>query len=404
MRAEKLSKILGSPGYAEGMRCSVRVLSILLLLFLGAALLLEGVRLPQSEEAGLEEFAAAGLMRDAVNELKAMRGELGVKIDPVLDPNMTGMIGWDYSDITTTVGSLPAKRTSCNPAFAALLTRLLKEAGCREGDLVVLSLTGSFPALNVAALSACKALGLEARFVSSVGSSTYGANIPGFSWLDMEKRLYERGIFPYYATAVSYGGVVETGGGIDGTGLDLAQQAVLRHGARLLAEGDYQDVERATLERKGILDAKGRPSCYVNVGGGLTALGWVAESSRLDNGLLREVPVTDDPARGLVFRYAEEGVPVIHMLNIERLANRYALPVDPVPLPDPASALRTGAFYARYFLLSGVLAIWAISTLILLRKEGGAGAAKKATLRSWTTEGVSAGCVRKFLRSVFLDE
>lgn len=372
------SGFLEPPEYARSPRCSLRRLALLLVFSVLAALLVEGAYLPSQRDAAEDELKAARLMEKATASLRAYRESLGIPLDPLLDPNQTGLIGLDYSDLTTTVGSLPAKRTACNPAFAALMARMLKEAGCEEGDTVVLTLTGSFPALNIAALSACSALGLEARFISSIGASTYGANIPGFAWLDMERYLYQNGIFPYYATAVAFGGVVETGGGIDGTGIALAEASVAAHGAPFLEEGDYQDVVRSTLRRKEILDAGGKPACYVNVGGGLTALGWVAESARLDNGLLRGVPQTADPARGLVFRYMEEGVPVIHMLNIERLAARYALPVDPIPLPDADSAVQADAFMGRYLLRALVLCLWAALALALLyggrragRKGGG---------------------------------
>lgn len=371
-----LSGLLAPPEYARKPRCSFRRLALLLVLSLLAVLLVEGLHLPAEREAGQEELEAARLMQRATASLYTWRESLGIPLDPLLDPNRTGLIGLDYSDLTTTVGSLQAKRTASNPAFAALLARLLKEAGCKEGDTVVLTLTGSFPSLNIAALSACSALGLKARFISSIGASTYGANIPGFTWLDMERHLYATGIFPYYATAIAFGGVVETGGGIDGTGIPLAEEAVGRHGSPFLEEGDYQDVVRSTLQRKAILDAGGRPACYVNVGGGLTALGWVAESARLDNGLLRDVPQTGDPARGLVFRYMEEGVPVIHLLNIERLADRYALPVDPIPLPEADSAAQANAVLGRYFTRALVLCLWAALALALLfRERGGKGGA-----------------------------
>lgn len=361
------------PEYARSPRCSLQRLALLMSFSVLAALLVEGAYLPAQKEVVQDELEAARLMENAMASLRAYRESLGIPLDPLLDPNQTGLIGLDYSDLTTTVGSLPAKRTACNPAFAALLARMLKEAGCKEGDKVVLTLTGSFPALNIAALSACSALGLEARFISSIGASTYGANIPGFTWLEMERHLYRNGIFPYYATAVAFGGVVETGGGIGGTGIALAQAAVDAHGAPFLEEGDYRDVVRSTLRRKDILNANGKPVCYVNVGGGLTALGWVAESARLDNGLLRGVPQTADPARGLVFRYMEEGVPVVHLLNIERLAARYALPVDPIPLPTADSAAQAGAFMDRYLLRVLVLCLWAALALALLfsgRKAG----------------------------------
>ena len=365
----RLAAFLAPPGHNSAPRGSLRRIALLLASALLAALLAERSHLPEERETGQDELRAARLMQKAMLVLRAYRADLGIPLDALIDPNLTGLIGLDYSDLTTTEGSLQAKRTACNPAFAALMVRLLKEAGCRQGDTVALTLTGSFPALNIAALSACLALGLEARFISSVGASTYGANIPGFTWLDMERHLYEQGVFPYYASAVAFGGVAETGGGIDGTGIALAQESAGRHGAPFLLEGDYRDVVSSALRRKAILESGGKPRCYVNVGGGLTALGWVAEAARLDNGLLSTVPKCSDPARGLVFLYMEEGVPVIHLLNIERLANRYALPVDPVPLPEADSAVQASAFLHRYFLRALILGAWAILALALLYLE-----------------------------------
>ena len=360
---------LKPPEYAHRPQRSFSCLARLLILAVISVLLMEAWFLPDDYAAEQDEYQAAMRMQAAAAALKQYRQELGIPLDQALDPNQTGLIGLDYSDLTTTVGSLTAKRTACNPAFAGIMVRLLRQAGCQKGDQVAITLTGSFPSLNIAILAACESLGLEARIISSVGSSSYGANIPGFTWLEMEKYLYVSGILPYYATAVSYGGVVETGGGLDGTGLDLAAMAAAKHGAPLLEEGDYQDVERSTLRRKAILDAAGRPACYINSGGGLTALGWLPEAARLENGLLSKIPASRNPDRGLIFRYMEEGVPVIHLLNIERLAERYALPVDPIPLPEAASALEPGAHTARYVLRALILLLWLGLSLALFYRE-----------------------------------
>jgi poly-gamma-glutamate system protein len=355
------------PEYSARPRRSLAFMSALLLLLLAAVLIMEIFYLPPPLQGRQEEIHAARLMSQALESLRLARLARNLPLEPVLDPNATGMIGWEYSDITTTLGYLPAKRTSTNPAFAGLMVRLLREAGCQAGDKVGVTFTGSFPALNVAVLAACAALNLEPRIVSSVGASSYGANIPGFTWLDMEKHLYNNGIFPYISLAVSYGGVVETGGGIDGTGLELAREAVERHGAPLLAEGDYSQVAGDVARRKALLDANGRLACYINVGGALTALGWVASSARLDNGLLREIPPERDPARGLIFLYMEEKIPVIHLLNIDRLARRYALPVDPIPLPEADE--ENNAYDKRYYQMLAILIIWGAVSLFFLGRE-----------------------------------
>ena len=57
----------------------------------------------------------------------------GLEIDKSLDKNEIGLIGLEWSGITTTLGDIEAKRTSTNPDFAALLVKLFKEAGLKRG-------------------------------------------------------------------------------------------------------------------------------------------------------------------------------------------------------------------------------------------------------------------------------
>ncbi len=365
----RLLSLLKAPSYAQGLNCSAKSLRWSLYLALVLLMSVEVFFLPKALQSTEEEAQAIKWMGEASAEIKQFRIASGVPIDAVLDPNQSGLIGLEYSDLTTTEGVLVAKRTSLNPAFAGVIVRLLKEAGVKEGDKVAVSLTGSFPALNIATLVACRALNLQPQIISSVGASAYGANIPNLTWLDMESRLVNKGILPFSSLAVSFGGVIETSGGIDGTGLILAEEAIKRHGAPFLEEGDYRVVEKDALARKKLFAQEGEIRAFINVGGALTALGWVPEAAKLDAGLLtQKMPKTDDGKRGLIFRYAEDGVPVIHLLNIVRLAERYALPVDPIPLPEaipPASS----RFLWRYFLWAMILCVWAVSAVFFLRIE-----------------------------------
>ena len=297
------------------------------------------VRLPTVGVGDAAQLEASRLAAEAAGVIRLERVQKGIAVDPELDPAGGGLIGADYTDLTSTVGSLSAKRTSQNPDFAALVVLLLEEAGVRRGDAVALSFSGSFPALNIAVLAACKSMGLEARLVSSLGASSYGANIPGFTWAEMENALFEAGVFPYKSVAMSLGGIVDTGGGIDGTGIELALASITAAGVPCLPEGERDQLEADILRRRNIYYSGGKPAAFINVGGNITALGWVAEAALLDNGLLRQVPAVSSPQRGLVFRMYEDGVPVIHLLNINRLAARYGLPVSPAVLPEPGTSL-----------------------------------------------------------------
>lgn len=266
-------------------------------------------------------------MGAGLRELKTLRERLGIPLDQNLDPVLSGLIGVDYTDLTTTLGDLRAKQTSLNPAFAGLLVQWLKQAGVPQGGSVALSFSGSFPALNLAALCACEALNLQPLIISSVGASSYGANIPGFTWLDMEAWLFERGIIRSRTSLASLGGILDTGGGIDEQGIVLGEAAIAKHGAVYLREGTTNNVSADVERRMRLYCARGTPAAFINVGGNVTSLGWVREAALLDNGLLSRVGSCASPRRGTIFRMAEAGVPVIHLINIERLAAANHLPV-----------------------------------------------------------------------------
>lgn len=288
------------------------------------------------------QVAAARTTQQWMQEIKNLRSSLGIPVNPELDPAQSGLIGDEITDLTSTIGSLAAKQTALNPDFAALVVTLLRDAGVQAGDTVAISLTGSFPVLNLAVLAACLHLDLRPRVISSLGASSYGADIPGLSWADMERHLNETGDMPFSSIGMSLGGIVDTEGGIDGTGIDIGLAAITRARIPHVPEGERGRLEADILHRLMLYTEKGKPAAFINVGGAVTALGWVAEAALLNNGLLRQVPATASPQRGLIFRMHEAGVPVIHLLNIERLAARYGLPVSPAPLPEPGTSLGAG--------------------------------------------------------------
>ena len=122
----------------------------------------------------------------AQQEIARTKEQMGLLQPPHVDPNRTGLIGPDWSEITTTIGDLPAKRTVTNPDLSAALARILLAFGAPRGAAVGLVLSGSFVGANVAAIAAVEAAGLRPVIVSSLGASMYGATDPAFTWLDME--------------------------------------------------------------------------------------------------------------------------------------------------------------------------------------------------------------------------
>ena len=145
---------------------------------------------PKAEELR----AAARLAQAAQAEIARTKEKLGLMQPADVDPNRTGLIGPDWSETTTTIGEVQAKRTATNPDLAAAIARILlamkpapgrrrRDRGCRA----------RFVGANVAAISAVETLGLKPVIVSSLGSSMYGATDPEFGWLDMETAVRRAG-------------------------------------------------------------------------------------------------------------------------------------------------------------------------------------------------------------------
>ncbi len=168
----------------------------------------------------------------------------------------------------------------------------------------------------------------------------YGANIPGFTFVDMLARLRSDGVLPYAIAAVAPGGAHDTGRGVlfDEEGTTLVDEA---------GRSELPLVEGATLterirRRLAIYDAAagGRPiRCFVNVGGATANYGDTEASLEVPNGLVLRLPsLPASPSRGLLFEFAARGVPVVHLLYVKGLARENGLPFDPVPFPSLAAS------------------------------------------------------------------
>ena len=66
------------------------------------------------------QLDARARMERCMEAVRGYREELGLPLSPG-DFHKTGLIGEEYTDITTTLGSIEAKRTAADPDMAALL-------------------------------------------------------------------------------------------------------------------------------------------------------------------------------------------------------------------------------------------------------------------------------------------
>ena len=274
-------------------------------------------------------------MARSLESIRVLRLSKGLPIDRTLDPNETGIIGEEFTPLTTSLGEVEAKRTSANPAFAALMVKYFNDAGLQRGDVVAIGASGSFPALLLASLSAARVLELRPVVIYSIGASMYGANLQGFTFVDMLARLRADGLLPYEIAAVSPGGDRDGGAGVlfdeEGTALlaETRRSGIPVVGGATLA-GRIQRRLRIYEAAAGARPIR----CFVNVGGASANFGDTPASLDLRNGLLLRVPsVPLSPTRGLVFEFASRNIPIVHLLHVRGLARDNGLPFDPVPLP-----------------------------------------------------------------------
>ncbi len=280
--------------------------------------------------ARLDNRAASAerAMRDAEAVLRAAKAAAGVVSEA--GTNGSGLIGSELSPLVTTLGSLEAKRISANPVWAAVLTRQMAAAGIGPGDVIAAGFSGSFPGLNVAVAAAADALDAELIAISSVTASTWGANQPGFTWPEMEC-LLAPAIIPRASIAVTAGGDGDVARDLEPDGRRMAasirDDAARRLGAAALTPVDFDDAirQRMSAYRKA---ANGRPIVlYVNVGGTAASLGESSAVLNLKSGFVRPGPFDRSDRRGVMARFAEQGVQVLTLLNIRDLAVRWGIPL-----------------------------------------------------------------------------
>lgn len=293
----------------------------------------------------LEPTAYADVQRAAAERMQ--RGE-AVLLDVVLaegiaieeiDLNQTGLIGPEWTPLTTTPGIEEAKRTALDPNFAALLVRYFREAGLEAGDHVAVGTSGSFPGLLMATLCAATELELDVDVIASFGSSMYGATRLELNVCRILRILRESGVIDYELLAVSPGGNNDYGeSALWPDSRDTIAALAAEEGVEYI---DYNDIEKSIARR---LELFGEDiDCFVNVGGASANSGTSAYTLDFPNGLVTDPPRIPTTAnRGLMYEYAARGIPVINMLNVRQMASDNGLPYDPVPLTQPGEG---GVYY-----------------------------------------------------------
>jgi poly-gamma-glutamate system protein len=303
--------------------------------------------------------AAANLASDAFKAVRDFRQQTGLPIDVINDPNRTGLIGTQYSLITYGRGDQSGVMTASNPNFVAVVIALMRKTGLKSGDVVALGLNGSLPALNIEVLASCQALGLKPVVISAASSGMWGANDPHLTWLDIETVLNRSGILPYKSVAASVGGEGDVGRGLSPEGRAWLDSAVSRNKVARLSADSLGDAvaRRMEIYRH---EAAGKPiRAFINVGNAVANLGEGAKPPA--TGVLDKRP-EQLPDPSVIRAMTEQGVPVINLLDVNRLAYRYRFPAAPIPLP----ALAKGRLFVERKYPVGLALAFAIVIIVLL--------------------------------------
>lgn len=311
---------------------------------------------------------AANLMKAAMDELKNYRMEQSVFIDSENDPNETGLVGEPFSLITTDEGDLDAKLTTLDPNFSAIMVDLMYQLNLTENDTVAILMTGSMPGANIAVLTACKSLGLFPVTISSVGASQWGANQIDFTWLDMERILFEKELIPSVSIAASIGGRNDMGRLLSPAGREIILENILKYNIPLIKKNRLNDniLDRMEQFKKyGTIDSY---KAVINIGGGVASLGTSFNLKLLSPGVVDKSNINtierSGGIEGVFSRFIKANVLGLHILNIRPLIERYKMQFAPIPLPE----IGTGSLYAveRYNLLIVALCLSLIVGTVIL--------------------------------------
>ena len=300
-----------------------------------------------------EKRAAVELTRTALRELATLREQRGVPVDTVNDPNRTGLIGQQFTPLVYGRTDLSDALTTTNPNFAAALVEMLHEAGLKKGDAVGFSWDGTFPAVNAGLLSAARVMELEPRIVTAMSAGSWGANVPGLDWLELERALYERGVFKARTSMATLGGADDAGQALSPDARMMLAAVAESCRVPLVVPATLRVAESSRLREFAGVKA-------------LVSVGWV--TADLGGPLVRAPskvlfrPWSRADSSGVLAALLSRHVPVIRIGNPTAVAHDYGLPVAPEPLPEPG---RGRLFFVKKYSV-GLAAAMAAVLLALL--------------------------------------
>lgn len=318
-----------------------------------------------------EKLAAAQTAAEGMQVIRLERLARGHQFDPQYDPALSGMVGDVESVTTSNSGDLESKQTSVNPNFAAVAVELLRQAGVGSGDRVAVGYTGSFPSMNLCVLAALQALDCQPVIIASATASQYGANRPDLLWIDMERLLNDSGVITLHSHAISMGGAEDRALRLSDEAREIIHAAINRSGLPFIDEPTYDD----SLEKRMALYeqfAGGEPfKAYINVGSGSVSVGRARGMKYYEPGLNLKPPPGATQIDSVMSRFASQGIPVLHFVEIKQLARAHGLPIAPTQTPVAGDSPVHVQYEGNRLLAAVAIGLILLATyLVILRGRG----------------------------------
>lgn len=294
-------------------------------------------------------------MRDYMKRIMQYKKDLHIEKGDIIyydeaktkiDEERSYIIGDEFTEITTTVGDIAAKRTASHDKSAALMVSILYKNGVRPGDTVAAQMTGSFLGYDLALLSACEEMNVKLAYMVSFGSSMYGANQTKLTFPDMLIKLIDDGVVTNEPLAISIGGDFDIGEEMEPIVRDEVKERLMKSKYDFIYERDFsKNVDyRMKLYDKYDFDF------FIAVGGNVTSLGMGEKGDK----------------KGLLQIYKEKGKKTMQMINIKKLVYDYGMDFDTPTLSETKDSIY---YEKKYNVLVAIVGI-IISILILLYGEG----------------------------------
>lgn len=199
----------------------------------------------------------------------------------------------------------------------------------------------------------------------------FGANDPEMTWLDMEALTSSKGLWNFHSVAASLGGGGDVGRGLSPAGRQLLRDAIDRNHAIYLEPASvFEGVKQRVAIYDSVSNARHKfIRCYINVGGGVASLGGAQNGRLIPPGLSRRLTTRNYPNRGVINVLGERRIPVIHLLQVEKLAREYDVVDSGMNPAKPGAGLLFIKYRYNLWIVAASVIILLFANLFVLRHD-----------------------------------